>query len=191
MIMSLLERLLWMGLGFGIGLIVCNFELAMNRLAAALRRDRRDRKRGEGGMARLSPRAWWGALKKLQLREIAILVCVIAAFVSAYLAGSAKAKSDHVSGCSVKILGQLLEAQNQARISSNPARDAETLDKKALRDVLLASLQKPPPSQHEARQIVNSWLAAVQADVDAADAVGDTIDNYPLPTRKQLLACVD
>lgn len=189
--MSIWDKLLWMAIGFGLGVVVSNLEFAIRSLTRAVRGNR---------MYKYDPLRWLhiDPVKRQRIKDIGVWVCVLTAFAAAFVTGvnantatESANHSDQVSDCTVTILGRLLEAQNLAREAGNPARVTEIKDKQKLVEVITRSLHKPPPSEKEARQIVQDWLNAVQADVDAAKEVGDTIDNYPLPTRKQLLDCVD
>lgn len=197
--MTILERLFWMAIGFGLGVVVCNFEFAINTAAQTLHR-RRDGDK----VYRYDPLRWLhiDPVKRQRIKDIGVWLCVLLAFVAAYLTGvnakhaeDSAGHSEDVSDCVIKIAGQLLDAQNAARDVTTPLRRAETEFDKSQLDTWLYFLDPDTALNTTEEERVayfrKNFIIPLQKKVEASAQVDETLADFPLPTKAQLLSCVD
>jgi hypothetical protein len=91
--------------------------------------------------------------------------------------------------CALNVLADLVEAANERTTYTEELSQANEKQLTAFNALILASLEKPPPTEAEGRQIVVDYRDALADYFHVAEKAKRTRQNFPYPTEQEILAC--
>lgn len=180
--MSLLEKLLYAGLGFSLGLIYSSFE---NTLLHRRNKETVHHIRW----------SWFTSDRSAHLRATLVWLAVLVTFVAAFIAGNASHKTStmatdnkKVIGCTTGVLSDLLKAQNLRANANAKVLDAsDALDLQF--SMLLTVISDKTATKKEKLQAFNDYRSALDAKIAFSLKSKKTRENNPLPKSKEVVDC--
>lgn len=99
-------------------------------------------------------------------------------------------KSDKIVDCNQKFLQGTIAALNSRTVFTVAQAKANLDLQIAFNKVVTASLAEPPPTETEARKIVEDYANALNHFIELTSKQTNQIDNNPYPTPKAFLDCL-
>lgn len=93
------------------------------------------------------------------------------------------------AACVSDVLNDFVKATNERTTYTEELSAANENQLEAFNDLVLASLEKPPPGEKEAREIVINYRDALAAYFKVSDKAQKKRENFPYPTAQEVAAC--
>jgi Sec-independent protein translocase protein TatA len=103
----------------------------------------------------------------------------------------AQAAQKKTTECTQEFLSKTIEALNERTTYTQAQASANVDLQKAFDKLITASLRKPPPDAKEARQIVETYAAALKHFIEISAKSASKAAGHPFPTNDEFNSCID